>query len=459
MTSQHNSPNPVADKDLPGNGPSKEGKSKAQIRAENRERQEKQRAAKAAAATNKSTGGGGTESNKKATDTKPKQKQPMSQRLDDLGGRRGAPSQAPTAEAAPSITTDVENKIRDLRIFSHFGARGHLGQKIKGEIHPSIIRLGLLFAEYKITGANARCISALTAFKSVIADYVTPTNNSLSRHFMTYLSPQISYLTSARPMSVSLGNAIRWLKLQIGQIDIDLPEHAAKSELYARIDQYMQERILAADVAISTFGLAKIHDGDVVLTYARSSVVEKLLISAHRAGKRFEVIVVDSRPMLEGRNLLRTLAAAGIPCTYCILSALGTVMKDASIVFLGTHALHSNGALYSRAGTALVAMMANQHNVPVLACCETYKFSDSVNLDSFTKNELVSSAEMTFKTPTARTNANTSTGNLRDEFNLQLLNPLYDLTPPAYITAVVTEVGLIPVSSVPTVLSRETQAQ
>jgi translation initiation factor 2B subunit (eIF-2B alpha/beta/delta family) len=32
----------------------------------------------------------------------------------------------------------------------------------------------------------------------------------------------------------------------------------------------------------------------------RSSVVEKLLVSAHRAGKRFDVIVVDSRPMLEG---------------------------------------------------------------------------------------------------------------------------------------------------------------
>lgn len=138
--------------------------------------------------------------------------------------------------------------------------------------------------------------------------------------------------------------------------------------------------------------------------FRRSSVVEKLLLSAHRAGKRFEVIVVDSRPMLEGngiplfvrlalteqsgKNLLRTLAAVGIPCTYCILSALGTIMNSASIVFLGTHALHSNGALYSRAGTALIAMMAKQHNVPVLACCETYKFSDSVNLDSFTKNEL-----------------------------------------------------------------------
>ncbi|ELU45870.1 eukaryotic translation initiation factor 2B delta subunit [Rhizoctonia solani AG-1 IA] len=417
--------------DLPGEAGSKEGKTKSQIRAENRERQEKQRAAKAAAATNKNSGGGGAESSKKTADTKLKQKQSVSQRPDDSGARRGAPSQAPTTEPPPSITADVENKIRDLRIFSHFGARGQLGHKIKGEIHPSIVRLGLLFAEYKITGANARCISALTAFKSVIADYVTPTNNSLSRHIMTYLSPQISYLTSARPMSVSLGNAIRWLKLQIGQIDIDLPEHAAKSELYSRIDQYMQERILAADVAISTFGLAKIHDGDVVLTYASDA----------------------------GRNLLRTLAASGIPCTYCILSALGTVMKDASIVFLGTHALHSNGALYSRAGTALVAMMAKQHNVPVLACCETYKFSDSVNLDSFTKNELVSSAEMTSKTPAVYANANTNTRTPRDEFNLQLLNPLYDLTPPAYITAVVTEVGLIPVSSVPTVLSRETQAQ
>ncbi|KAG8687751.1 hypothetical protein FRC09_013309 [Ceratobasidium sp. 395] len=254
-------------------------------------------------------------------------------------------------------------------------------------------------------------------------------------------------------MSVSLGNAIRSLKVQISSIDIDLSEHAAKAELYSRIDQYLQERIIAADVAISTFGLAKIHDGDVVMTYARSSVVEKLLVSAHRAGKRFEVIVVDSRPMLEGRNLLATLAAVGIPCTYCLLSALGTIIRSVSIVFLGTHALHSNGALYSRAGTALVAMMAKQQHVPVLACCETYKFSDSVNLDSFTKNELVSSAEMASKAPVVRPAAKTPI----EDFNLQLLNPLYDLTPPAYITAVVTEVGLIPVSSVPTVLSRETQ--
>ncbi|KAG8747508.1 hypothetical protein FRC10_000644 [Ceratobasidium sp. 414] len=420
MSSQQNSPANSTRKNLPTEDASGQGgKSKAQIRAENRERQEKQRAAKAsAAAAGKPPSGPSADAggNKAGAAAKAKKKPTAPARQDDTQERRAS---VLSNDQPQSTVADVENKIRDLRIFSHFGARGHLGQKIKGEIHPSIIRLGLLFAEYKITGANARCIAALTAFKTVIADYVTPANNTLSRHIMSYLSPQISYLTSARPMSVSLGNAIRSLKVQISSIDIDLSEHAAKAELYSRIDQYLQERIIAADVAISTFGSAKIHDGDVVLTYAR--------------------------------NLLITLAAAGIPCTYCLLSALGTIIKSVSIVFLGTHALHSNGALYSRAGTALVAMMAKQHHVPVLACCETYKFSDSVNLDSFTKNEL---AEMATKAPPVRPAGKTPI----EDFNLQLLNPLYDLTPPAYITAVVTEVGLIPVSSVPTVLSRETQA-
>lgn len=58
------------------------------------------------------------------------------------------------------------------------------------------------------------------------------------------------------------------------------------------------------------------------------------------------------------------------------------------MVLVGAHSIHSNGSVYSRAGTALVAMLATQHSVPVIVCCETYKFSEAVQLDSFTKNEL-----------------------------------------------------------------------
>jgi translation initiation factor eIF-2B subunit delta len=48
---------------------------------------------------------------------------------------------------------------------------------------------------------------------------------------------------------------------------------------------------------------------------------------------------------------------------------------------------------------------------------------------------------------------------LQDQPNLEILNPLYDLTPPTSITAVVTEVGVIPpssISSIPFALGRQT---
>lgn len=36
----------------------------------------------------------------------------------------------------------------------------------------------------------------------------------------------------------------------------------------------------------------------------------------------------------------------------------------------------------------MVAMMAKARSVPVVVCCETYKFSEGVMVDGFSKNEL-----------------------------------------------------------------------
>lgn len=57
-------------------------------------------------------------------------------------------------------------------------------------------------------------------------------------------------------------------------------------------------------------------------------------------------------------------------------------------MFLGAHALLANGYVKSRVGSSMVAMMAYASNVPVLVCCETYKFYDRVQTDSFVSNEL-----------------------------------------------------------------------
>ena len=137
-------------------------------------------------------------------------------------------------------------------------------------------------------------------------------------------------------------------------------------------------------------------------------------------------------------------------------------------VILGAHSLFSNGAVYSRAGTAMVAMMAKAHSVPVVVCCETYKFSEGVMVDGFSKNELgewpqAVSLRVTYypyvEVPLTITRRNPNLKSVPSGQNLEILNPLYDLTPPTYITAVVTEVGLIPpssISSIPLALGKTT---
>ena len=57
-------------------------------------------------------------------------------------------------------------------------------------------------------------------------------------------------------------------------------------------------------------------------------------------------------------------------------------------VFLGASSVLSNGTVYSRVGTSSVAMVANAFGVPVLMCCEAYKFHERVQLDSICFNEL-----------------------------------------------------------------------
>ena len=117
-------------------------------------------------------------------------------------------------------------------------------------------------------------------------------------------------------------------------------------------------------------------------------VVVQALELVHNDGVKFRVVVVDARPHLAGQTTLRRLVKAGIECTYVLLSSLSYIMRSVTKVFLGAFNLLSNGALTNRVGTAMVAMVAHAAHVPVLVCCETYKFSERIQADSMVWNEL-----------------------------------------------------------------------
>lgn len=134
-------------------------------------------------------------------------------------------------------------------------------------------------------------------------------------------------------------------------------------------------------------------------------------------------------------------------------------------MFLGAHAFLANGYVMSRVGTSLIALVAKTFNVPVLVCCETYKFSDRVQTDSFVFNELGKHGQELMAVsvyictsylgdpsdlvPVSKKNVLSEWQSIK---SLNLLNLLYDVTSPSLIAMVVTELGKIPCTSVPVVL-------
>ena len=85
------------------------------------------------------------------------------------------------------------------------------------EIHPAILRLGLQYASGNISGSNARCVAMLTALKQFIVDYSTPPAKVMRDDLLSKLKPLVRFLIDSRPQSMSMGNAIRYVKMKISK--------------------------------------------------------------------------------------------------------------------------------------------------------------------------------------------------------------------------------------------------
>jgi len=111
---------------------------------------------------------------------------------------------------------------------THLQPRSDLTQILNlSAVHPAVIQFGLKTQAEPgnvISGANARCLGMLEAFKQLIRDYHPPPDQSISRHFESVLKPQINFLVNFRPLSISMGNAIRYLKKKVGAIPLEMPE-------------------------------------------------------------------------------------------------------------------------------------------------------------------------------------------------------------------------------------------
>jgi len=124
---------------------------------------------------------------------------------------------------------------------------------------------------------------------------------------------------------------------------------------------------------IADIGETLISNDHTILTHSFSGAVFSILEKAKKNKKRFRVVVSESRPLFEGRNLAQQLGRLGVPVTLVIDSALGLYLKKADLVLVGADSI-SEKSFINKVGTHGLSLLAKEFGVPFYVVSERTKF-------------------------------------------------------------------------------------
>ncbi|KAF8921334.1 hypothetical protein CPB85DRAFT_1210285, partial [Mucidula mucida] len=178
-----------------------------------------------------------------------------------------------------------------------------------------------------------------------------------------------------------------------------------KTELIRQGHQYVTEALTYRD-KIAQLAFDFIKDGSVILTHSYSRVVMQTLLWAHKR-KRISVFVTEARPRGLGIKTAEMLAAAGIPSTVILDSAVAYSMDMVDFVLVGSEAVVESGGLINAVGSNQIAIIAKAANKPFYALAESYKFHRLFPLSQYdlpTHNSKL----LSFSVPQGRAHRNSS---------------------------------------------------
>lgn len=182
---------------------------------------------------------------------------------------------------------------------------------------------------------------------------------------------------------------------------------------------------------IADYGAKIIPDGARIMTHCHSSSVTRILIRAHELGKKIEVICCETRPRYQGRITAQELVHAGIKTTLIVDGAMNEFMKKTDLCIVGADSITSRGDLINKVGTSTLAHIARMHDVSFYSAAELYKYSPTTALGEREYIEERDTKEVWDKAPK----------------KLIIRNPAFDVTAARYISAYITNGGVVPPQS------------
>jgi translation initiation factor eIF-2B subunit delta len=111
--------------------------------------------------------------------------------------------------------------------------------------------------------------------------------------------------------------------------------------------------------------------GGRILTLSSSSTVRKTLL-LHGEELKLRACCLEGRPLCEGKHVARELARAGIPVTYAVDAAAGSLLLLSDLVLLGADSVGDDG-IVNKIGSLALAALASEFGVPLYVLVDRTK--------------------------------------------------------------------------------------
>jgi methylthioribose-1-phosphate isomerase len=251
-------------------------------------------------------------------------------------------------------------------------------------------------------------------------------------------------LARTRPTAVNLFHALGWMR---DALDRAAAEPGATVEEVRRALAERAEAIVDEDVAacraLGRAGLPLVPEGARILTHCNAGGLATagygtalgVVRAAFEAGRGPSVLADETRPFLQGARLTAwELQRDGIPVSVITdgMAAHFMARGEVDLVVVGADRIAANGDVANKIGTYGLAVLARAHGVPF------YVAAPVSTLDPGT----ASGADIPIE-ERGRDEVAQLTGSPVVPDAVPVRHPAFDVTPAEWITAIVTERGVL----------------
>jgi methylthioribose-1-phosphate isomerase len=250
-------------------------------------------------------------------------------------------------------------------------------------------------------------------------------------------------LAATRPTAVNLFWAIDHMKAIFSGL---LASGASLAEIQEKLlaeAHQMYEQDITACKEMGAFGADLMPEDGGVLTHCNAGALATcgygtalgVIRAAVERGKKIMVYADETRPFLQGSRLTAwELMADHIPTTVICDNMAASIMRQGRIqaVVVGADRIAANGDAANKIGTYNVAILAREHGIPFYVAAPW----STIDLATPT-GDLIPIEERPAKEVTHHA------GKQVTPDGVGICNPAFDVTPAKYITAIITERGVL----------------